>query len=118
MKLRIEGNSLRFRLKRSEVAGLRQNGIVEETAHFGVGRSFRYRIRTAGEGGVRAELADGTITVDVPAATAGTWAESDEVGISARDGVLRIAIEKDFRCLTRPEERHDPDVYPHPGEGA
>jgi hypothetical protein len=29
---------------------------------------------------------------------------------------MRIAIEKDFRCLTRPREQDEPDAYPHPAE--
>jgi hypothetical protein len=42
------------------------------------------------------------------------WASGDEVGLYAQDGALRIAIEKDFRCLTRAGE--EPDAYPHPAE--
>jgi len=104
MKLRIQGDSLRLRLNRSEVARLHESGIVEETAHFGTGSSLTYRIRKRKvEGDIRAEWTDGSITVHVPATTVDGWATSDDVGISARDGVLRIAIEKDFRCLTRPK---------------
>jgi hypothetical protein len=117
MKLRIQGNSLRLRLTRSEVAGLHETGVVEETAHFAIGSSLTYRIQKgAGESGIRAELADGTITVHLPASTADGWATSDDIGINGRDGVLRIAIEKDFRCLTRPGEEDAPDAYPHPAE--
>jgi hypothetical protein len=118
MKLRIQGNSLRFRLTRSEVTRLREDGIVAETAHFGVGRSLTYRIRKCSIGaGVRAELEDGVITVQVPAGSVDKWATSDEVGIAARQSVLKIALEKDFRCLTRREE-DEADAYPHPVEQA
>jgi hypothetical protein len=116
MKLRMQGDSLRLRLTRSEVAGLHERGMVEETAHFVGGNGLTYRIRKGAGDDVRAELTDGTITVHVPAGTVDSWATSDEVGIGARDGVLRIAIEKDFRCLTRPREEDEPDAYPHPAE--
>jgi hypothetical protein len=117
MKLRIQGNSLRFRLTRSEVATLDEDGVIAETTHFGA-NPLTYRLRKdAGGVGVRAELADGVITVSAPAGEVHTWATSDEVGITARDGDLRIAIEKDFRCLTRREE-DEPDAYPHPVEQA
>jgi hypothetical protein len=43
---------------------------------------------------------------------------SDEARITARDGVLRIVIEKDFRCPTRPRVQDEPDAYPHPAERA
>jgi len=117
MKLRIQGSSLRLRLTRSEVAGLHEGGVVEQTAKFATGSVLTYRVRTRDSGGsIRAELADGAITVNVPAPTVTAWATSDDVGITARDGMLSIAIEKDFRCLTRPREEDEPDVYPHPAE--
>jgi hypothetical protein len=115
MKLRIQGNSLRFRLTRSEVARLHEEGLVEETTQFAAGR-LAYQIRkdpTLAD--VRAQLTDGTIAISAPAGTVDIWATSDEVGIAARDGVLRIAIEKDFRCLTRRDE-DEADAYPHPVE--
>jgi hypothetical protein len=116
MKLRIQGNSLRFRLTRSEVASLSEDGLIAETTHFGAGHSLTYRLRKeAGGVDVRAELADGVITVSAPAWTVDKWAMSDEVGIATQDGVLRINIEKDFRCLTRREE-DESDAYPHPVE--
>jgi hypothetical protein len=117
MKLRIQGDSLRLRLTRSEVAGLNESGLVQDTAHFGCGHGLTYRIRKlAGADAIRAELTDGTITVHVPAGVVEAWATSEEVGMTGRDGVLRIAIEKDFRCLTRPREEDEADAYPHPAE--
>jgi len=119
MKLRIQGNSLRYRLTRPEVVRLHEDGIIEETAHFGIGRNLTYRIRKgASATGIHAELVDGTITVDAPAGIVDNWATSDEVGIAARDGALRIAIEKDFRCLTRRAEEDEAGAYPHPAEPA
>ena len=117
MKLRIQGNSLRLRLTRSEVAGLHDTGFVEQTTSFAGGRTLTYGIRTRGRGArIHAELTNGSITVEVPASTVVSWATSDEVGITARDGMLSIAIEKDFRCLTRPREEDELDAYPHPAE--
>jgi hypothetical protein len=115
MKLRIQGNSLRFRLTRSEVAGLHESAIIEETTYFSVDSGLTYRIRKGAGGDIRAEFTDGAITVHVPANMIDGWATSDNVGINARDGQLRIAIEKDFRCLTRREE-DEADAYPHPVE--
>ena len=54
MKLRIQGNSLRFRLTRSEVARLHESAIVEETAHFSVESGLTYRIRKGSGGDIRA----------------------------------------------------------------
>jgi hypothetical protein len=118
MKLRIQGNSIRFRLTRSEVARFSEDGLVAETTDFGAGHRLTYRLRKeAGGVDVRAELADGVITVSAPARIVERWATSDEVGIATRGDVLRIDIEKDFRCLTRREE-DEADAYPHPVEQA
>jgi hypothetical protein len=113
MKLRIEGNSLRLRLRRLEVSRLAEHGSVEEATPFRCGGILTYRIETGGPA-VVAGLAAGCITVRIPPSQAVAWAASDEVGIYGRDGDLRIAVEKDFRCLTRPAEEEHADAYPHP----
>ncbi|HUP02809.1 MAG TPA: hypothetical protein VMU19_02390 [Bryobacteraceae bacterium] len=113
MKLRMQGNSLRLRLTRPEVERLRESGAVVETARFSGGSSLTYQIRKGTGVEVHAGLADGALTIYVPTAQVDGWAASDEVGISAQDGVMHILIEKDFRCLTRPPEE-EPDAYPNP----
>jgi hypothetical protein len=115
MKLRIQGNSLRLRLTRSEVMAVHQTGAVEETAQFSSGNELRYRIQSGG-GEIRADFNGVTLTVYVPQRSIEGWVISDEVGLSARNGEMSIAIEKDFRCLTHPKEQDEPDAYPHPAE--
>ena len=100
----------------SEVTRLHESSIVEETAHFSVENGLTYRI-WKGPGDIRAELMEGAITVHVPSTVIDRWAMSDDVGINARDGQMRITIEKDFRCMTRREE-DEVDAYPHPVEQA
>lgn len=115
MKLRMKGNSVRLRLTRSEVARLGAGGPVEEVAEFGPGEILRYGIQPAkGPERLRASFESGTVRVMVSSDRIQQWASSGEVGIYGDAGPIQIAIEKDFRCLTRPEERFDPDVYPHP----
>jgi hypothetical protein len=115
MKLRVQGNSLRLRLTRSEVARLDEHGTVEEAASFSSGGSLTYRIQAhAGAQPIHADFSGGKITVLIPTETVRAWVAGDEVGLYAQHGALRIAIEKDFRCLTRAEE--EPDAYPHPAE--
>lgn len=117
MKLRLQGNSLRLRLTRSEVARLQEHGVVEETAAFGADQRLTYRVlKYAASDGVQADFRNGIITVHLPAGEVESWATSDEVGLYAQNGPMRIAIEKDFRCLTRSKEEEGPDAYPHPAE--
>ena len=113
MKMRLQADSLRLRLGQSEVARLRDQGVVEESVSFGPGTGLVYRILSErGAEPVHANFEGGVVTVHIAAAQAKAWASSDEVGVYAQDGGLRIAIEKDFRCLTRTEP--EPDAFPHP----
>lgn len=117
MKLRIKGNSLRLRLTRPEVARLSAGEAVEESTEFAPDQVLMYKIRPAeGTDEIRASFGSGVAEVTVAADRVRQWAASDETGIYVLAGALDIAIEKDFRCLTRPEERFNADVYPHPGD--
>ena len=85
---------------------------MEESAAFQMG-TLTYRVASCLKSAtLGAAFKDGTIVVHIPAEMVRTWASTDEVGLYAQDGGMRIAIEKDFRCLTRAEE--EPDAFPHP----
>lgn len=115
MKLRIKGNSLRLRLTRPEVARLGAGDPVEESTEFSPDQILRYKIQPdESRDALTASFESGLALVVVPASQLRQWATSDDVGIYGAAGALRIEVEKDFRCLTRPEERFNPDVYPHP----
>ena len=115
MKLRIRGNSVRLRVVRSEVARLAAGASVEEIAEFGPGQILRYSLQSVeGLDRIRASFESGTIRVVISSECIRQWASSDEVGIYGDSGSMQVLIEKDFRCLTRPEERFDSEVYPHP----
>ena len=102
-----------MRLGRSEVARLGDERAVEETVSFKAGESLTYRIQTQpGTEVLRAEFSSGIITVSISTKTAQAWASSEEIGLYAQDGKLSIAVEKDFRCLTRTAA--EPDAFPHP----
>lgn len=113
MKLRIRGNSLRFRLNQTEIADL-ANGIeVKETTDFGKGEIFIYSIFPAEIEQITANFLNGKIQISVPFQSAKHLAESDEVGFSANQNSLKILIEKDFACL-QPRGEEDKDTFPHP----
>lgn len=121
MKLRLRGNSVRLRLTKREVANLVGIGLVEESLHAGPGPDdiFRYRLEAGGDHPrVHSRLEQGALIVQVPVAAAADWANSAKVGLYAEmPWGLKIAIEKDFRCLdaTRPED--ESDSFDHPGIG-
>ena len=122
MKLRLQTNSLRLRLKRGEVARLVADGCVEEVITFAPGQTLHYRIQTSRVApGLAAIFAAGEIDVAVPEKMAEQWAAGNEVGMEAsqavdEDSTLQILIEKDFACLTGTDAQNV-DTFPNPLAG-
>ncbi len=110
MKLRCTHNSVRIRLKKSDLATLAEKGRVEEVIHFSpksrlvfeliVGKSYKE---------VKGEFISGRLTVILPEEQAHAWIKSTAVGIEANQALngeekLHILIEKDFPCNDREDE--------------
>ena len=117
MKIRIEDNSVRFRLRRSEVSQLAREGSLESVTAFPDGL-FKYALEASpGAHDLRASYFGNTITVEIPKAWVLQWPESEKVGfdtlISMKNGQLHILIEKDFICLDRSPATQS-DQYPNP----
>jgi hypothetical protein len=123
MKLRIKGDSLRLRLTQGEVQQLADDGVVEERTRFGAGRELIYRLkRDAGAKALNAVSIGTEIEVRVPTAMASEWCSTELEGLCATQPIaagaeLRIAVEKDYACLTVREGEDESDNYPHPEAG-
>jgi len=110
MKLRTTHNSIRIRIRKSELTILQDSGIVEESIRFpnGIVFTFALAIDAAVET-VNANLIDNNLKLTVPSSTAIQWINSNQVGIEVNIDLpegeqLHLLIEKDFPCLDRPEE--------------
>jgi hypothetical protein len=109
MKIRIQGNSLRFRLSKADVALLTSEGLVTETTSFGKS-VFVYRVVQVAEGEeLSASFALDTITLHVREELLKDWATNDVVGFSSTQQVsddegLFLLLEKDFKCLDNTSE--------------
>ena len=121
MKLRLRGNSLRLRLNRSEVADLIRTGTLEEAVAFGPHPEQRlvYAVGLVPGGeemAPTASLEGARVLVQLPLAAAQAWAEGDMVGLYAEtDWGLKIAVEKDFKCLEPRTHEDESDAFDHPG---
>ena len=113
MKLRIQGNSLRFRLTQREVTRLKDDGRVESEVRFSADRALSYSVSSAqGLDNVEVEYAADCVRVVLPHACVLAWADSDLVSIASA-GRVQVLVEKDFQCLHGPD-RWDPDAWPNP----
>lgn len=119
MKLRIKGNSVRFRLSKSEVDRLASEGRLHETTSFGK-QVFSYTAQSIPEKNMTAELSPAGITLLVPSEQLDKWASSaSQVGISNKIDIgnnqtLALLLEKDFKCIDADPEEDQADFFENP----
>jgi len=110
MKFRSTGNSIRIRLRKSELAQLERDKLIQESLAFPGGASFHFRLTidpTHQE--VQATVDTNAIVVSLPQSTANQWIGTNEVGIECNLPLengqqLHVLVEKDFPCNDRPGE--------------
>jgi hypothetical protein len=107
MKIRIRGNSIRYRLDKKDIQALQEQQKVEESTTIGTG-TLHFCIK-AKASGPSIKLEPSGLHLSVPAEQVKQWAETEQVGFSLElpnpDGsVVNILIEKDFKCLTERAE--------------
>ena len=106
MKLRIQDNTLRFRLSQGDLAELMEKGWIEERLQFGPleEQQFVYSLESVERSEQMAALYhSGRLTVLVPGDWTDGWAESDREGFegtyTSRDGQhITLLVEKDLEC--------------------
>ncbi len=110
MKLRTTHNSIRIRIRKSEIEELSTKKQVIESIRFPLGILLRFALQIQEkEESVTAALEDNFLSVSIPKNEADAWINSNQVGIEKRISLpegeeLHLLIEKDFPCLDRPEE--------------
>jgi len=123
LKLRIQDNSVRLRLTRSEVDRLSRDGSVSAAISFPGGSSLEYSVESSSmTGQPRADFSADRIVVQIPAPVVQKWAATEEVSIAGvqpldKNGELLILVEKDFACLAPRAGEDETDMFPHPLKG-
>ena len=110
MKMRCVENSIRLRVKKSEIAKLSVDHRIEESVAFPNGQAFIYALSIhEAVNEVNPIYYENNIEIQISTTRAEQWISSNEIGIECsielNDGNhLHILIEKDFPCLDRPTE--------------
>jgi hypothetical protein len=116
MKLRINGNSIRLRLLRSEVSTFVGTGRIEHTIHFASSDDafLTYALEHEADlANVVVRHKQSEVTIVLPRQQAISWAETGQIGIYSAvnlggRGVLDVIVEKDFACLDLSDaDNHD-----------
>lgn len=122
MKIRIQGNSIRYRLRQPEVEHFKKYGSVIETIQLGKESTeqLQFVLQRCPGKDITIQFAHTIITIHVPQSIADRWTDSDLVGFDAiieisNDEGLGILVEKDFKCLDGSDEEEF-GTYPNPAK--
>lgn len=102
MKLRCITNSIRLRLRKSDVKFLADNDRIRDWINFPNGVPFEFGI-DVNHGNPSASFEDNCLLVTIPKNQIDQWIHTDEVSLAIElptldNGRLKILIEKDFPC--------------------
>jgi hypothetical protein len=108
MKLRFEKNSVRYRLRKSDIEQLTHQGFIKDSVAF-PGTTFTFELHVSDVSDLIATFVDNTLITNLPLGLATEWINTDEVGINHvmhlnNDQTLEIIVEKDFPCKHDSEE--------------
>jgi hypothetical protein len=109
MKLRCTENSIRLRLRKSDLQQLAENGSVAESIHFPNNKSFVFELTVGETSNPTAKMDAATLQIILPKAQADSWINTSQVGIEYFEKLptgqqLHLLIEKDFPCKDRDDE--------------
>lgn len=112
MKIRIKGNSLRYRLTQSDVTKLWETGCLEERTEFS-NKVFIYAIETANDNNLSSAFNNDKIILYMPKAMIDELYNTDKVGFNDKSDKVSLLVEKDFACIDNTDEDQS-DNYPNP----
>lgn len=116
MKLRIQDNTIRLRLRKSEVVQFGKQGFLEAHTHLTPDCTFVYRLEMSDAKEMRVRPLSCGLAVEAPRELAQAWVASPEIGMSGGSDP-EILIEKDFQ-RTSVRSLVDFDLYPNPRASA
>ena len=111
---------MRYRLSKTDVTLLTEQGYCEEQTVFGPSTLTYALVRKAENDGLTATYTDHKITVAIPDALLQGWADNQVVGFGrhmplGNDASLYLLVEKDFKCLDDTTEDQS-DNYDNPNQ--
>jgi hypothetical protein len=120
MKIRLRGNSIRYRLDKTDITLLETTGKVESITHIGAD-SLHFCVRGKDITDPIIKMEQDGIHLLLPLTQLTSWYAPDQVGFELilpnKDGSeLTVLIEKDFKCLTDRKE-DDSQSFDNPMAG-
>ncbi len=122
MKLRIQGNSLRIRVGRSELAHFLSEGRITDTVRFTpapeASLTYALEVSHSDTSQTHVRYSPQEVAVILGSRQVAEWRLETEVGIYTRVPIgagdsLEVIIEKDFACLDRSDDDNK-DTFANP----
>jgi hypothetical protein len=105
MKVRIQSNSIRFRLKENETEILISQGKLSEVLELGADsdQTLSFTLQAAKSEVIRASVETNNIVFYIPQHLVEYWVQNNEVGFNedidvSKGKKLKLLVEKDFPC--------------------
>jgi hypothetical protein len=120
MKLRINQQSIRFRLSQKDVVNLRLNNTINVPVFWGMHEDdiLVYKLSLIEEGASHVNIKQEEINVMILKSDIMHWLHNDSVvsydcAIPTISNPLTVLIERDFKCIT-PRNEDEQDLFEHP----
>jgi hypothetical protein len=115
MKLRCTPNSIRLRVRKSDLELLQRDGVVSAPLQFAPGIQLTYTLQLGEASELQATYSAHQICVTLPLTLAEQWINSERVSMEYHQPVgagqtLQVLIEKDFPCR-HTEEKDLQDTF-------
>ncbi|MCB9283937.1 MAG: hypothetical protein H6563_07690 [Lewinellaceae bacterium] len=108
MKLRLASDTIRIRVRKSDIGLLQKEGRLLESIALPAGPPFEFAVQLDPHKKEMDVSWEGQrLTVWLPAGPAGQWIDSEQVGMEASlplagNAALDVVVEKDFPCQHQP----------------
>lgn len=118
MKIRIKGNTVRFRLTKSDISTLTETGELADQTEF-IGNTLIYKIASSANEALSADMIENVITLYVPENALNNWASTNQVSLEGNmpirnDSSLYLLLEKDFKCIDGDTSEDQSDFFENP----
>ena len=118
MKIRISGNSIRFRLKQSEVKSFKQDGQITELTAFGGDARLSFILKKGSGEDFKIDYQSDTVSIEVPEIVSNEWTTTELVGFqeeipTGQGQTIKLLVEKDFMCMDGSDSENE-DSFPNP----
>lgn len=119
MKIRILGDTLRLRLKKSEIDEFAKNGKIKNSISFGNDNKLQYILQVSIDSEISASFINNEIIIAIPKDVAKKWIETDLITLKNNISTPNLIIEKDFKCTSKDcleTENQKNDSYRNPNK--